>query len=126
MNREDPMFGLLSSVGGINSSRFQKPQAMKDQRGGQTSPVDKNSTVSQAQKPSRDYGSLGAQNSGKYSSSVERDPSKFSGHSQTASKSTSKGDANSQLDSLLEGDLFKKRSRYVIAKYQNSITTDWR
>jgi hypothetical protein len=107
----DPMYNLLSSIGGIDSTRFQRPQAMKDLRA-QESPAKK-----------------GPGTSGTSQSAVARPPSSQPSSSynaeaasgivsprlQTSQKPSgvilSQGNSNSQLDALLGDSLFSKPSR---------------
>lgn len=109
-NREDPMFSLLSSVGGIDSARFQKPQAMKDQRVGQVPSLDKSQAVAINSRPNtntRDTGSRTTQ----VHASGNAEPPRSSSLPKAPAKEASRENTNSQLDSLLEGSFFNKRNR---------------
>ena len=106
------MFNLLSSVGGIDSIRFQRPQSMKDQRGSQSSPPEMSQAVHANQNSSLEYSNVGGKSSSNTSSGSKLN-SKPSASPSGASKTIARGDTNNQLDSLLEGSLFNKRNRYM-------------
>ena len=106
------MFNLLSSVGGIDSSRFQKPQSMKDQRVGQSLPSDKSQAGLSTKKTNAERSDRGAQVSqaipgrdirGAKPSIAQAGPKPV--------RKGGQGDSNSQLDSLLEGSLSNKSNR---------------
>ena len=91
MGKDDGMDSLLSSLGGIDASRFQRPPAMKAQRG-ESSPAK--------------MGGAGEKTSvqGSYKAQVATvSPRPHPGLSQK--------DSNSRLDSLLGDTLISKSSR---------------
>lgn len=112
---EDPMSSLLSNVGGIDSSLFQKPQSMRDMRP-QGSPVRKDAERPQSktqlpQKPAETQPAYKsspplARSSERPSASAPSRPLKASNaHAQAPS------DSNRQLDALLGGGVFSKAGR---------------
>ena len=116
------MFNLLSSVGGIDSSRFQKPQSMKDQRVGQSVPSEKIQAGLSSKELNIDRSERGAGPSQTFSGS-RLGVSKAS-TAQSGPKSARKGgqgDTNSQLDSLLEGSLFNRPSRSACTLSNNHM-----
>ena len=107
------MFNLLSSVGGIDSSRFQKPQSMKDQRVGQVFPSDKSQELVSGE-------SIKASNGLHPTSKVNQEGIRLKAASPSGAYTTPKstprvpsGDTNSQLDALLMGSFFNKEMRCV-------------
>lgn len=110
------MFSLLSSVGGIDSTRFQKPQAMKDQKEERASPGDKNIEAlhETTKNPSRAYPSTKESSlPGRNAQTSQVSMRKTS--QATSNQSVSRGNANKQLDMLLDGNfLHNKRSRYLL------------
>lgn len=115
---EDPMSGLLSNVGGIDSSLFQKPQSLKDLRG-QGSPVKTTPEQRQSFQPQQHVRASPASDprptiTSSASVGASKKPSQqFATHrAQTASES------NRQLDALL-GTSAPKSARS--AYYTDSI-----
>lgn len=133
-SREDPMFNLLSSVGGIDSSRFLKPQSMKDQRVGRSQLSDRPPEVSSSQKSKKEYNGFqippGQSARGAFSKEAVSNVPFMSSKS---SQRIPSGDTNSQLDALLSGSVSSKEMRYcfeptdlyartsVVAEYEASM-----
>ena len=91
MGKDDGMDNLLSNIGGIDASRFQRPPAMKAQRGEPS--------------PAR-MGGAGEKTSvqSSYKAQAAIGPSR-------PQPSLSQKDSNSKLDSLLGDTLMSKSSR---------------
>ena len=115
-SREDPMFNLLSSVGGIDSSRFQKPQSMKDQRVGQSVPSEKTQAGVSGKKFSTDRSERGAGPPQTFPGSSLGGPKPSTAQAgPKPARQGGQGDTNSQLDALFEGSLFNKANRLLSA-----------
>ena len=123
---EDPMSGLLSSVGGIDSSLFQRPQSMRDMRSNQVPPAQKDPTPS-APKPQQAAPSTqptatpyGFAYKGSQPSTANQVSPRPGPASQSSSRagfgSQSKESSNSQLDALLGGSVIAKKGRYTICR----------
>ena len=115
------MSGLLSNLGGIDSSLFQKPQSMKDMRTTQPMPAQQTSGIGQnmsfqtaSNKPSTStYQSPGASQgqsaAGRPSAGIPSSQSQLRDSGTKLGPKT--GNANSQLDALLGDGLFAKKNR---------------
>ena len=113
-SREDPMFNLLSSVGGIDSSRFQKSQSMKDQRVGQPVPSDKSLAGASNKKLNTERAEKNGdtfQNLHSSTSRGSKPPAAQAGPKPAGM--AAQGNTNRQLDALLEGSLPNKSNRYL-------------
>ena len=107
------MFNLLSSVGGIDSSRFQKPQSMKDQRVGPSASAEKRQAELSSKKLYTERSETGAGPSQKLPDSKLSLPTSSTAQAgPRPNRKMAKGDTNSQLDALLEGSLFNKSNRF--------------
>ena len=119
------MSGLLSSVGGIDSSLFQRPQSMKDMRSNQAPPVQKDPAPS-APKPQQAALSTQPTASSSYGFAYKGSQPSTANHvsprpgpaSQSSSRagfsSQSNESTNSQLDALLGGSVIAKKGRYTL------------
>ena len=128
------MSGLLSSVGGIDSSLFQRPQSMKDMRSNQAPPVQKDPApfASKPQQPapstqptaSSSYGFAYKGSQPSTANQVSPRPGPASQSSSRAGfSSQSKEATNSQLDALLGGSVIAKKGRYTILRGTSLAST---
>ena len=103
------MSNLLSDLGGIDPSLFQKRQAMRDMR----APPPSQAQSSQAPKPSPRPQQVPSNAAPQYQPTSYRGPvpQSATAKSQSAVGSGQQADKNSQLDALLGGGVFAKSNR---------------